>query len=104
MKCLDQPIDTTTPVGKLLFTILAAVAEFEADLIRERTMDGLATARAKGNLGGRSKSYDGTTAAAVLLLRDMGEMSMNEIAAACKVSRRTAYRILADANAEAEAA
>lgn len=56
LKCLDQPVDTT-PVGKLLFTILAAVAQFERDLIIERTHDGLKAARARGNMGGRPKSW-----------------------------------------------
>ena len=51
--CLDQPIDTTSPQGKLFFTILAAFAEFERDLIRERTRDGLAATTARGRNGGR---------------------------------------------------
>ena len=51
--CLDQPIDTTSPQGKLFFTILAAFAEFERDLIRERTKDGLAATTARGRNGGR---------------------------------------------------
>ena len=49
----DQAIDTATPGGKLLFHVLAAIAEFERDLICERTRDGLDAARAKGNNGGR---------------------------------------------------
>ena len=49
---LDQNIDTTTPAGKFMFHILASLAEFERDLIRERTMDGLAAARARGRKGG----------------------------------------------------
>jgi DNA invertase Pin-like site-specific DNA recombinase len=55
---LDQAIDTTTPSGKLMFHMLAAIAEFEKDLIRERTMDGLATARARGRTGGRPPKLD----------------------------------------------
>ena len=53
LRCLDQAIDTTSPAGRMTFTILAAVAEFERDLIRERTRDGLAAARARGRKGGR---------------------------------------------------
>ena len=51
--CLDQPIDTTTAQGKLFFTILAAFAEFERNLISERTIDGLRATRARGRSGGR---------------------------------------------------
>jgi DNA invertase Pin-like site-specific DNA recombinase len=51
--CTDQQIDTKSPAGKLLFTVLGAVAELELDLIRERTRDGLARARAQGKRIGR---------------------------------------------------
>ena len=52
-KSLQDNIDTTTPGGKLLFHILGSLAEFERDLIRERTNAGLAAARARGRKGGR---------------------------------------------------
>jgi DNA invertase Pin-like site-specific DNA recombinase len=55
MRCLTQPIDTTTPTGKLMFSILACFAEFERDIIVERTLAGLAAARARGRIGGRPK-------------------------------------------------
>jgi DNA invertase Pin-like site-specific DNA recombinase len=51
--CTDQEIDTKSPAGRLLFTILGAVSELELDLIRERTKDGLARARAQGKRIGR---------------------------------------------------
>jgi DNA invertase Pin-like site-specific DNA recombinase len=51
--CTDQEIDTKSPAGKLLFTVLGAVAELELELIRERTKDGLARARAQGKKLGR---------------------------------------------------
>jgi hypothetical protein len=50
---LQEAIDTTTPGGKLVFHVFAALAEFERDLIRERTAAGLAAARARGRHGGR---------------------------------------------------
>ncbi len=57
--CVSQPeIDTTTPIGRLLLTVLAAVAEFEKDLIRERVADGLANARRKGTRIGRPPALD----------------------------------------------
>jgi DNA invertase Pin-like site-specific DNA recombinase len=50
---LDQGIDTTTAAGKLLFHVMAAIAEFERELVRERTRDGLAATKARGRSGGR---------------------------------------------------
>src|SRR5437868_5612677 len=55
-KSLTESIDTTTPGGKLIFHIFGALAEFERDLIRERTNAGLAAARARGRLGGRKRA------------------------------------------------
>ena len=52
---IDQPIDTSTPSGRLTTTVLAGVAEFERELIRDRTRDGLARARAEGRTGGRPR-------------------------------------------------
>lgn len=54
-KSLTEQIDTTTPGGKLIFHVFGALAEFERDLIRERTQAGLAAARARGRVGGRPK-------------------------------------------------
>ena len=54
IKSLKEPwLDTTTPQGRLLFTIFSGVSQFERELIRERTMEGLASARARGRMGGR---------------------------------------------------
>lgn len=96
IQILDQGIDTRTPAGRLIFHVFAALAEFEAAVIRERTMDGLAAARQAGRLGGRPKSYSDATVQAVLALRAAGNMSMADIASACSVSRRTAYRIVTE--------
>lgn len=57
LRCLTQPIDTTTSAGKLLFNILGCFAEFERDIIQERTLAGLAAARARGRIGGRPKGW-----------------------------------------------
>jgi DNA invertase Pin-like site-specific DNA recombinase len=57
LKCLTQPIDTTNSTGKLMFNVLASFAQFERDLIIERTNAGLAAARAAGRIGGRPKGY-----------------------------------------------
>ena len=55
LRSITENIDTTTPGGKLIFHIFGSMAEFERDLIRERTLAGLATARARGRNGGRPK-------------------------------------------------
>jgi DNA invertase Pin-like site-specific DNA recombinase len=92
----QQGIDTTTPTGKLLFHILAAVAEFERDLIMERTRDGLAAARAKGNVGGRKPTVtqDVLDIALARIARGHG---VGAIARELKVGRSTLYRALQDA-------
>lgn len=96
LRCLDQPIDTTSPVGKLVFTILAAVAEFERALIIERTQAGLIAARARGNLGGRPRTYTDQQCRVARQLRDAGEMTAVEIADLLGVSRATYFRMVAD--------
>ena len=55
LKSLNDPIDTTTPQGRLIFNLFASLAEFEREVIRERTQAGLSAARARGRLGGRPK-------------------------------------------------
>lgn len=57
LRCLTQPIDTTTSTGKLMFNVLASFAEFERDIISERTLAGLAAARARGRIGGRPRKH-----------------------------------------------
>jgi DNA invertase Pin-like site-specific DNA recombinase len=97
---LDQQIDTTTPAGKLLFHVLAAIAEFERDLIRERTMDGLAAARALGHKGGAQPKLKPAQAdRARKLYYAVGqdgkrEHTVAEIGAMFGVSRQTIYRVL----------
>jgi DNA invertase Pin-like site-specific DNA recombinase len=73
----DQEIDTKSPAGKLLFTVLGAVSELELDLIRERTKDGLARARAQGKRLGRPPSPARTEE--ILTLREQG-LSLRQIA------------------------
>ncbi len=58
LRSLRENIDTTTPTGKLMFHIIAALAEFERDVIRERTLAGLEAARARGRKGGRRKAIE----------------------------------------------
>lgn len=93
-RSLTEAIDTTTPAGRLQFHIFGALAEFERELIRERTRAGLAAARARGRLGGRPSLVSAEKLAAAEAMRAR-QHSMREIAAALGVSRATLYRHLA---------
>ena len=88
-------IDTTTPAGKLVFGIFAALAEFERELISERTQAGLASARARGRKGGRP--YKMTPAKLRLATASMGGQSDTKISELCTelgITRQTLYRHL----------
>lgn len=94
---LDQAIDTATPAGRMLFHVLAAIAEFEHDLIAERTRDGLAAARARngGKLPPRGPSISPDKVAAARQLYYRRDMSALRITAAVGISRASLYRALA---------
>ena len=87
---------TPTGEGKFFFTMMAAFAELERDMLRERTVAGLAAARAQGRVGGRPVVMDGDKIAAATARRANGE-SPTQIAKALGVSRASVYRHLADA-------
>jgi len=91
---LDQAIDTATPAGRMLFHVLAAIAEFEHDLIAERTRDGLAAARARngGKLPPRGPSISPDKLAAARQLYHRGDMPARRIAATVGISRASLYR------------
>jgi DNA invertase Pin-like site-specific DNA recombinase len=95
LKALSQGIDTTTPGGRLFFHMLAAIAEFEHDLIVERTQDGLAAARARGRKGGGRFKMTPTKAAQARAMYDGKAHTVQEIAETFGVSRGTIYRHLA---------
>src|SRR5690554_2478525 len=93
-KSLGENIDTTTPGGRLVFHIFGALAEFERELIRERTNAGLAAARARGRKGGRPRKLTKSqVATAKILLKDR-EHSVTALAEILGVSRSTLYRAL----------
>ncbi len=90
-------IDTSTATGRLIFHLMASLAEFERDLIRERTLAGLAVAKEKGRLGGRPPKMTDAKLAAAKEMKEHGELSMAEIAEALEINRTTLYRHLAKA-------
>lgn len=87
---LTEAIDTTTPAGRLLFGVLASLAAFERDLIRERTMAGLAAARARGKVGGRPTTMTADKLAVATRMLAEGRPK-STIAATIGVSRATLY-------------
>ena len=91
-KSLQESIDTTTSGGKLVFHIFGALAEFEREIIRERTQAGLTAARARGKSGGRPKAL---TEKQVQMLRNLAadpENSIEDICNTLGISRATFYR------------
>ena len=92
IKSLKEPwLDTTTPQGRLLFTIFSDVSQFERELIRERTMEGLASARARGRMGGRP-GKDKKIVEQALTLYDSKAYSVDEISKTTGISRATLYK------------
>lgn len=92
-KSLKEAIDTSGPAGKLIFHMFGALAEFERELIRERTLAGLAAARARGRVGGRPPVLDIKQRRAALAMMKDREMSISEIARQFGVSRSTLYNL-----------
>jgi len=93
-RSLHESIDTTTSTGRLTFHIFAALAEFERDLIRERTMAGLAAARARGRKGGRKPSLTPQKVKVARRMYAERDTTVAEIASVLGVSRATVYRHL----------
>lgn len=92
---LHENIDTATPSGKLQFHIFSALAEFERDLIRERTLAGLRAARARGRMGGRPKGITPAKVKMAARLMQDRSVSIQEICRTLGVSRTTLYRYVA---------
>lgn len=100
-KSLKENIDTTTSGGKLVFHLFGALAEFERNLIRERTQAGLSAARARGRLGGRPKALDPATRQLAIRLYRERQHSIDDICKMMRISKPTLYSYLAEADANA---
>ena len=84
--------DPTDPIGKLLFNVLAMVAEFEADLARMRTREGMKVAKAKGRLRGKQPKLNPRQEAHLVALYHAGEHTISELEELFSVTRSTVYR------------
>jgi DNA invertase Pin-like site-specific DNA recombinase len=87
--------DPSDPMGKCFFNILATFAEFEVDLLRMRTREGMAIARAKGRLKGKTPKLSSTQRTVLLKLHGAGEHSIAELVELFSISRATVYREIA---------
>ena len=93
-RSLQDAIDTTTSGGKLVFQIFGALAEFERNLIRERTQAGLEAARARGRKGGRPKALDGKKIDLLYQLYDAKEHNIKDVCRLLGISKPTLYSYL----------
>lgn len=94
---INDHIDTTTAQGRLIFNIFASLAEFERDLIRERTKSGLEAARARGRKGGRRRGLSKEAEKKAMLAQTLyneRKLGVNEIAADLEISKMTLYKYL----------
>jgi DNA invertase Pin-like site-specific DNA recombinase len=93
-KSVQENIDTTTANGVLFFHIFGAIAQFERELIRERTRAGLQAARARGRFGGRPQALDERTRALAVSMYNDSRNAVKDICAMLGISRTTLYRYL----------
>lgn len=94
---ISDHIDTTTAQGRLIFNIFASLAEFERDLIRERTKSGLEATRARGRKGGRSRGLSKEAEKKAMLAQTLyneRKLGVNEIAVDLDISKMTLYKNL----------
>ena len=93
-----QIYDPDDPMGKLFFNILATFAEFEVDLIRMRTREGMAVARAQGKLKGRQPKLSAMQQRELKRMHQTGEYTISDLGELFSVSRPTVYRTLSRTN------
>jgi DNA invertase Pin-like site-specific DNA recombinase len=100
---LQESIDTTTSGGRLIFHIFGALAEFERNLIRERTMAGLQAARARGRKGGRPRALDNKRIQLAYQLYDERKQTVKEICEILGISKPTLYAYLSERDSQGKA-
>ena len=93
-RSLTEQIDTSTPGGMLIFNVFGSLAQFERDLIRERTQAGLKAARTRGRNGGRPRKLTAEQVREVRRKYESRSMTVDEIAKLMDVGRTTIYRVL----------
>lgn len=102
-KSLQESIDTTTSSGKLVFHIFAALAEFERNLIRERTNAGLVAARARGRLGGRKKSLNAKERKRAVEMYQRKNQTVKQICEMMNITKPTLYAYIREEQANQKA-
>ena len=102
LRSIKEQIDTTTPTGKLMFHIVGAMAEFERDIIKERTQAGLDAARARGRLGGRRKVVEKMNSRDINRAKELYAAKQNTVAEIMRMtgftSRTTFYKYVVHGN------
>jgi len=98
LRSVQENIDTTTSGGRLVFHLFGALAEFERNLIRERTQAGMAAARVRGRMGGRPTRLDPVKLALALRLHHEDKHTVKEICQIMGISKSTLYNYLAKAD------
>lgn len=98
-RSITESIDTTTPGGKLIFHVFGALAEFERDLIRERTVAGLSAARARGRQGGRPRKLDAKKIGLLKKLHQDKTNPIQDILDTLHISKATMYRYIKQSKA-----
>ena len=97
LKSLNDPVDTTSAQGRLVTNLFASIAEFERELIQERTKAGLEAARARGRKGGRPKGLNKEAQSKAIVaatLYQEGQISIKQISAQLNISKTTLYKYL----------
>ena len=97
----QQSLDSTTPTGKLMFSLIGAFSEFEKSIIRDRILSGLDNARKKGRIGGRPTNLTDEVRSKIVELKSTG-VSIRKIKNECSVGTATIYKVLREGNTASE--